>query len=272
MDRVAVNPDLLRDPRLRNAKQVKVPDLLVAGLRLCTHARTLYSMLCTFARPPSVFLSNNVAVSNWGLHEDLKRWRKSLRWTQSEVSAKLNLTRGGYANYEAGTAPIPNDRLNELRRMGFQVSEVGPPSIPAAELRVPIPYIGAIAASDPVDWTDPYQSEVFEYVPTEMADRGRFSGRIVGDSMFDLLWPDDLCVFQRTDVPKIGIVCLFVSEDGLATVKTCHHDGERFLLRAVNRAYPDVPATGRFVGYLVGIVREQGSRRVTVYDSSGIRP
>jgi SOS-response transcriptional repressor LexA len=214
---------------------------------------------------------NTFGMPVHGKGDTLRVWRKQAkRMTQGELAELIGISRSMIANIEGGQV-MPDYIYQKLTTMGFE-REVGPPTVPAPEMRVPIPYIGAIAASDPVDWTDPYQSEVFEYVPTEMADRGRFSGRIVGDSMFDLLWPDDLCVFQRTDVPKIGIVCLFVSDDGLATVKTCHHDGERFLLRAVNRAYPDVPAVGRFVGFLVGIVREQGSRRVTVYDSSGIRP
>ncbi|MBL8066847.1 MAG: hypothetical protein JNM28_00175 [Armatimonadetes bacterium] len=34
-----------------------------------------------------------------------------------------------------------------------------------------------------------------------------------------LLEPHDVCVFQRTDVPKIGHVILFRSHDRLVTVK-----------------------------------------------------
>jgi hypothetical protein len=89
--------------------------------------------------------------------------------------------------------------------------------------------------------------------------------------MYDLLIPGDTVVFQRTDIPKIGHVVLFRSFDNRITIKTLKHDGTNYLLEAINSVYETVEAKGSMIGYLVGIVREQGSRRVTVYDSHGIR-
>lgn len=148
-----------------------------------------------------------------------------------------------------------------------------PPLIPASQLLVPITYIGAIAASNPVNWTDPFESETFEFVPPEMGDaRGRFACRIESDSMMPLLEPHDVCVFQRTDVPKIGHVILFRSHDRLVTVKQLKHNGVNYLLHPLNPTYDDSPANGQMLGFLVGIVRERGTQRLTVFDSTGILP
>lgn len=37
-------------------------------------------------------------------------------------------------------------------------------------------------------------------------------------------------------------------------------------------AYPDTPAEGDCLGYLVGVVRRWGSKEITVYDPNGIQP
>ena len=50
------------------------------------------------------------------------------------------------------------------------------------------------------------------------------------------------------------------------------HDGRAFYLHPLNPAYEDSPAEGVVVGYLVGIVRMAGSKKVTVYDATGIIP
>lgn len=218
------------------------------------------------------FRPNNLFMSNWGLESALREWRKSRRYTQEEIAAMLGMTRGGYANYEAGTAPIPSEKLRRLRQIGFQ-SSVSEPIIPYEQIRAPIPYVGLMSASSKVNWTDPHETETYEYVPSEMAEqRGRFACRIEGDSMFDLLWPDDLCVFQQDASLKIGAVVLHRDGDGRATIKQLKHNGASFILHPLNPSYEDCIATGAVVGYLVGIVREQGTRRVTVYDSHGIRP
>jgi SOS-response transcriptional repressor LexA len=147
------------------------------------------------------------------------------------------------------------------------------PTIPAPELKILAPYIGQVAASTPVDWSDPFDADEFEYVPCEMGDgRGRFSARVIGYSMHPLLLPGDLVVFQSSNVPKLGVVVLHRSTDNQVTVKELKHDGERFMLCSTNEAVPDIPASGQIIGHLVGIVREQGSRMTTEYDSNGIRP
>lgn len=167
---------------------------------------------------------------------------------------------------------VPDDVIVRARAM-LGTHDVGPPKIPASQLLIPVPFIGGVSASSPIDWTDPFEAETFEYVPPEMGDaKGRFACSIVGDSMFELLEQGDVCVFQSEAAPKIGLVVLFRSDDRRVTVKTLKHDGTRFVLSPVNPAYEPVEAKGICVGYLVGIIRQIGSKRVTVYDPTGIRP
>lgn len=147
----------------------------------------------------------------------------------------------------------------------------GPKSI-QSEAEATMPYAGRISAGKKVDWTDPYDSEDWEYVPVSMMGKGRFCCRIEGDSMFDLLHPEDLCVFQSHPMPRLGLIVLHRSFDKTATIKQVKHDGSGFVLHPLNVAYDDVPAQGDFLGYLVGIVRKWGTREVTVFDPHGIIP
>lgn len=167
---------------------------------------------------------------------------------------------------------VPDDVLARARAMA-QGRDVGPPLVPASQLLIPVPYIGGVAASSEVNWVDPFESETLEYVPPEMGDaKGRFCCTVLGDSMYDLLYPGDLAVFQHHVIPRLGSVVLFRSFDNRITVKTLRHDGRGMYLHPENSEYEDIRAEGSQVGFLVGIVRQIGSRRVTVYDPNGIRP
>lgn len=204
----------------------------------------------------------------------LKEFRSNLNLTQQELADKLDIKRSRLANFENQTSTPNKLILQKLYEIGFpQPAEVGPPLIPASQLLVPITYIGTIAASNPVNWTDPFESEDFEYVPPEMGDvRGRFACRIESDSMFPLLEPLDVCVFHRTEVPKIGHIILFRSTDNHLTVKQLKHNGTNYILHPLNPSYEPTTANGTMLGYLVGIVRERGTQRMTIFDSSGILP
>jgi SOS-response transcriptional repressor LexA len=214
--------------------------------------------------------------------EALKAWRKKVaHLTQDALARELGISRGHVAMVETDRGTMSSTLKGKLASMGFRYSpkpddaerELSKPYAPASQLLIPIPYLGKITASDETDWVDPFTAETFEYVPPEMGDaRGRFCYRIEGDSMFDLLWPGDLVVFQRDDVPRIGKVIAFRSFDNKATVKVLKHNGTQFILHPINPAYNEVEARGTCLGYLVGIVREHGTRRVTIFDSAGISP
>lgn len=175
-----------------------------------------------------------------------------------------------YKNWEHGTT-IPQDIVDAATRIG---AEVGLPRIAVPRLNIPIPFIGAIGACSEVDWTDIFASDDLEFVPPEMGDpKGRYACKVQGDSMYDLLWPEDICVFHASDVPKLGCVCMYRSNKNQVTIKLLKHDGEQFILHPINPSYEDtpVPPDGVVLGYLVGIVRTEGLRKTTLYDPSGIR-
>lgn len=204
---------------------------------------------------------------------ELRDIRIKLEMTMANFADAIGVGRSRYKNWEYGVVDkIPSEPLNRARAL-LKGSNVSRPTIPAGQLLVPVPYVGLVAASSKVDWTDPLESETFEYVPPEMADiRGRFSCRVVGDSMYPLLIPDDLCVFQASNIPKLGIIVLHKSPENTITVKALKHDGTNFILHPLNSEYQDEIAMGEVIGHLVGIVREQGSRKTTEYDHTGIRP
>jgi SOS-response transcriptional repressor LexA len=214
----------------------------------------------------------NLDMSKKNEHaEFLRKQREALGMSMTIFAERLGVQRSRYKNWEYGLVEkVPQDVLDRVRELRAAVTE---PRIPASQLQIPVPYIGRVAASSACDWTNPLDCEEFEFVPPEMGDgKGRFACRVIGDSMYDLLIPDDICVFQASDIPKLGVVVLHRSPDNLITVKELKHDGERYILHSLNAAYTDQPATGVMVGYLIGIVRERGSRKTTEYDASGIRP
>lgn len=204
--------------------------------------------------------------------KQLKLFRGKLGLSQHKMADRIDVTRSTYSSYETGRNTIPRNVLARLHAIGF-MAEVSPPSIPAGEIGVPIVSIGYVSASSKPDWTDPFESEEFEYVPSHMAEgKGLFSCRVQSDSMAPLLLPDDICVFHRTDVPKVGRVILFRSDDNRITIKMLNHNGQNYILHPINSMYEDEIATGCSVGVLVGIVRKIGTRTISDHDPDGIRP
>lgn len=207
-------------------------------------------------------------------YADLRELRERLGLSQEEMAERhFGVKRSTYANWELPDRGIPANVLFKAKQIATQV-EIGDFKVPAPNIMIPLPFIGGIAASSKVNWTDPFAAESLEYVPTEMGiGRGRFACRILGDSMYDLLWPNDLCVFQALEVPKLRAVVLYRTAEHQATIKQLLHDGKAYILHPLNPTYEDVTVDGgRVVGELIGIVRENGSRKITIYDSSGIRP
>lgn len=204
--------------------------------------------------------------------EKIKAFRTSIRYSQKELASATGVTRESLAAYESGRVKPSNTFLAALRRLGYG-NEVSRPSVPAEELDVPIPSIGTVAASSPVNWTDPFESEDWEYVPGHMVrGKGLFSCRVGSDSMMPMLEPGDVCVFSATDSPRIGSIVLHRCPEHKVTIKQLKHDGRDYLLHPLNTKYEDTIAPGVCVGFLVGIIRKSGTRVVTEYDPHGILP
>lgn len=208
--------------------------------------------------------------------EELKAIRLSMRLTQPAMAERLGVAKSRYQNWEYGKVEIPN-YIMDLAIALRKGDDVGRPTAPVPTVKLRIPYIGLVAASEPVSWSDPFESIEWEDVPYEMGDvlpgqPGRFSARVVGLSMFPLLLPDDLLVFKSSNVPKLGIVVMHRSNDNRVSVKCLKQEGVEFFLESVNPEVKSIRAEGMVIGHLVGIVRHQGSRITTEYDPNGIRP
>lgn len=218
---------------------------------------------------------DEVAAAIRAVFNELQPQHGAMTRIASELGVSYDIL-NNLANGRTKPAKHP-DVITALRKRfkkpdSWPYSEVSTPSIPVSQSEVAMPYAGKISAGVKVDWTDPYESEDFEFVPSSMTGKGRFSCRIDGDSMFDLLHPDDLCVFQSHMTPRLGLVVLYRHHDMTATIKQLKHDGTKFLLHPLNPAYEDCEAEGRCIGYLVGVIRRWGTREITVYDPQGITP
>ena len=207
------------------------------------------------------------------LHLELKAFRKDqLRLTQDALAKELNVQRSAYANWESGYSSIPEDKLTALRNLGFQ-ADVSAPRNLAPGVEVPLRFIGSVAADTIANWTDPFESETFEFVPPEMADRrGRFCARVASDSMMDFLHVDDVAIFQSDEAHRVGRVVLYRTKDNKLAVKELRYRDGDYWLHSLNPRYEDCQANGQVVGYLVGIVRAWGTRRMSLYDPNGLTP
>lgn len=189
------------------------------------------------------------------------------------MAVKLGLRRTTYTAYEQGRANVPQAVYAQLQRMGLSdPADVASPTYPSPFPVSMIPRGPAVPCSD---WSDPLDTDYNEYVEVDsfMAGKGRFSCEIVGDSMYDLLWPGDICIWQQSQNPKLGTVVIAVNRDKQATCAQLKHDGQQFILHKLNPRYPDAESDHwESVGFLVGIIRVQGTKRVTVFDPQGIRP
>lgn len=214
-----------------------------------------------------------IVAANTEKGDELRRIRTNLGMSMTTFAERLGVNRNRYKNWEYGVVEgISDDLMNKARALE-KGDDVANPLAPVPRVKLKIPYIGQVAASTPVEWSDPFESLEWEDVPYEMADgRGRFAAKVVGLSMFPLLLPDDLLVFQSSNVPKLGIVVIHRSNDNKVTVKTLKHEGNQFMLVSINPEISPAPADGLIIGHLVGIVRTQGSRITTEFDPNGIRP
>ncbi len=208
-----------------------------------------------------------------GQGERLRKFRRSNEWTQEQMAERLGLKRTTYTSYEQGIANIPNAVYRQLNALGFTDSpEVAAPLFPSPIPQTLIPRGPSVPCSD---WSDPLETDYHEFqeVDSYMAGKGRFACEVVGDSMYDLLWPGDLCVWQSSVSPKIGSVIIAVNAEHQATAAQLKHDGTNFILHKLNKKYEDaISDHWEPVGFLVGIIRVQGTKRVAVYDPQGIRP
>lgn len=213
---------------------------------------------------------------------EIQRLREMLRLTQAAMADRIGVPLPRYKNWEYGRATTPKDALLKARHMAATEApraDVGEFRGAITEAEVLVPYIGKIAASSPLEWGNPLEAPLSESVPVHMAaQKGVFTARVGGDSMMPFLQPDDLCIFVVREDPPPGLIVYYIQTefegDGAqfsCTIKQLKHDGQRYILHALNPSTEDVYANGRVIGVLTGYIREIGKRKITDYDPDGIR-
>ena len=206
---------------------------------------------------------------------EIARMREALRFTLTEMAKRLGVPESRYKNWEYGRAKTPKDAIAKAWAL---MATDQPPGVSApkgaySDTKVPVPYIGRVAASSSADWSDPLEADLTEPVPVHMLEgKGTFCCVVEGDSMMPMLQPEDLAVFRSAEYARVGVIVLYRHHNGQVTIKQLKHDGTRPILRALNSAYKDEPANGKVAGILVGFVRKIGRRKITDYDPEGLRP
>ena len=224
--------------------------------------------------------------------------RQGERFHQKQAAELLGMKPATYRAYEYGRSPLPErmgrklaahwgiayERLVDVDGPTKEDPGTKSKSTNGERPKVEVPFVGLVGANLKVEWLDPLE-DVFETepVPDDIAypddvanpedfAEDMFCCKIVGDSCYDTLWPDDYAYFKKLDVPRINQLMVYRSPDHKVTVKQVRHNGRELILHPTNPAYADEVAQGKFVGYLVGIVRRIGSKKVIIAESRGIIP
>jgi repressor LexA len=126
-------------------------------------------------------------------------------------------------------------------------------TLPAAATGVPV--LGAIPAGPLAEAAVDAEG----YLPLPGLGARWFALRVHGDSMADLIQPDDVVLFERGTPARDGLVCAVRLDEDDVTLKYLDRDGPgRYVLRAHNPAYPArrVPAAALQIdGVYRGLLR-----------------
>jgi SOS-response transcriptional repressor LexA len=220
--------------------------------------------------------------------EKLKRARVAQRPvpSQREAAEMFGTTRERWSSYEINRAQPPEDLIDKVAltweipgdwfRDGEDtwpptVRNLGVAQFPVNAVLAPVPLGRAIPAGDWED-SDEEDNEQFVELDPKFAGKGRKAYPILGDSMYPLLHPKDLAVYQFEPESPIGLV-VFARSGPQVTTKQLTHNGRDYVLHPLNPRYEDLTANDWCVrGYLVGIVGEREGCQFTLYNPNGIRP
>jgi SOS-response transcriptional repressor LexA len=137
---------------------------------------------------------------------------------------------------------------------------------------IQLPTIGLAAAGE---WQDPSEMDDYEYVDADMVvKRNQFCFRVEGDSMFDFLYPNDLCVACTwPHGGRSGHIAVVRGEDHKLTIKQFKSTSEGGVLVPYNSNYAIQPFRGELLGYVMGYIRLNGDgTRQTLFNPNGLIP
>lgn len=197
--------------------------------------------------------------------------------TQEKLAGKMGLSYAQLNNRIRAHIKWKPGELDELRELlnkpkEWPFSEIttvaNSPKMVAGMPSKPIPVVGNVAAGSPVG---SYVDDDLIWVPEQLAHPGTRGWVVEGDSMIPFLQPYDIAIVREHKTERLNYPFL-IRVDGGHQIKLLKHDGKHFIFHSLNPTYPDVTAFGELVGYLVGIVRIQGSRVEMLYDPNGLKP
>jgi SOS-response transcriptional repressor LexA len=137
---------------------------------------------------------------------------------------------------------------------------------------VQLPTVGLAAAGE---WQDPSAMDDFEYVDADMVvKRNQFCFRADGDSMFDFIYPNDLCVAcVWANGGRSGHIAIVRDEDNKMTVKQFRSSSNGAMLIPYNQNYAPQPFRGELIGFVMGYIRLNGDgTRQTLFNPNGLIP
>lgn len=137
---------------------------------------------------------------------------------------------------------------------------------------IQLPSVGMAPAGE---WQDPSDMDDYEYVDADMVVKPKqFCFRTDGDSMFDYLFPSDLCVAcVWSNGGRSGHIALVRDEDNKMTVKQYKATADGGLLIPYNQNYAPQPFRGELLGYVMGYMRLNGDgTRQTMFNPNGLIP
>ncbi len=126
---------------------------------------------------------------------------------------------------------------------------------PADTAGTVIPLMGQVAAGVPVEAVQNEENLSFRDC---FGSRGElFALEVRGDSMIEEdIRPGDYAVCRRSATASSGDLVVARVEDGAATLKRFHRDGERVRLQPANANYqPIIPTDCHIEGVVVGLIR-----------------
>ena len=202
----------------------------------------------------------------------IKKYRNSRGWTQSQLADKLSVSKQTISNWETG---IKVPRMGSLQKLAnifhVKIGEITNASIEQADIptklsnavypignsfeRRTIPIIGEIACGDPItaeENIEGYTEEIFEKpVPSGTL----FGLRCKGQSMEPTIHDGSIVTIrEQPDVEDDEIAAVLIDNDNEATLKRVKHQGNSIILIPDNKEFSPIILNKENPGRILGKV------------------
>ena len=168
--------------------------------------------------------------------------RKECRYTQEEVSLKLNLTRTNYAKLECKkTSTISSETLNKVAEL-YNVSVdylLKNNKDYKEKASVKIPVLGSIPAGIPVEAVEDIID--YEEIPSSMLSSGEYFGlKVKGTSMQPRIMNGDVVIVRKQESAESGDICVIMVNGYEATLKAIKKSEDGICLIPFNTEFREL--------------------------------